>query len=94
MPSDFSRPHAAALPIAAARLRAFPASSSIGSDRVPHRRRSVRDAGDPAVAGAAHYGVTPAAMGFAVNASTMGMAVAGLVVALLSRRIDRRRGIR
>ena len=26
-----------------------------------------------------HYNVTPAAMGFAVNASTMGMAVAGLV---------------
>ena len=32
------------------------------------------------------YGVTPAAMGVAVNASTMGMAVAGLVVALFSRR--------
>ena len=29
------------------------------------------------------YEVTPAAMGFAVNASTMGMAVAGLAVALL-----------
>ena len=27
-----------------------------------------------------HYGVTPGAMGFAVNASTIGMAVAGLVV--------------
>src|SRR5690242_1847139 len=39
------------------------------------------------------YGVSPAAMGFAVNASTMGMAVAGLLVALLSRRIDRRLGI-
>lgn len=39
------------------------------------------------------YGVTPAAMGLAVNASTVGMAVAGLLVALLSRRIDRRRGI-
>src|SRR5881396_3365973 len=39
------------------------------------------------------YQVTPAAMGFAVNASTMGMAVAGLVVALFSRRIDRRLGI-
>src|SRR6266536_6136324 len=39
------------------------------------------------------YGVTPAAMGFAVNASTMGMAVAGLGVALFSRRIDRRLGI-
>jgi predicted MFS family arabinose efflux permease len=32
-------------------------------------------------------------MGFAVNASTMGMAVSGLVVALFSRRIDRRLGI-
>src|SRR5829696_8184246 len=39
------------------------------------------------------YGVTPAAMGLAVNASTMGMAVAGLTVAYFSRRIDRRRGI-
>jgi predicted MFS family arabinose efflux permease len=42
---------------------------------------------------AAHYRVSPAAMGTAVNASTFGMAVAGLAVALLSRRIDRRRGI-
>src|SRR5262245_7480822 len=42
---------------------------------------------------AAAYRVSPAAMGFAVNASTMGMAVAGLAVALLSARIDRRRGI-
>ncbi len=32
-------------------------------------------------------------MGFAVNASTMGMAVAGLVVGFLSPHIDRRRGI-
>lgn len=39
------------------------------------------------------YHVTPAAMGFAVNASTMGMAVAGLAVAFFSRRIDRRIGI-
>ncbi|MFO1316958.1 MAG: MFS transporter [Burkholderiales bacterium] len=39
------------------------------------------------------YGVAPAAMGFAVNASTMGMAVAGLAVAYWSRRIDRRIGI-
>ena len=39
------------------------------------------------------YQVTPAAMGFAVNASTMGMAVAGLAVAYLSRHIDRRLGI-
>jgi predicted MFS family arabinose efflux permease len=42
---------------------------------------------------AQHYRVTPAAMGFAVNASTMGMAVASIVVALFSRRIDRRLGI-
>jgi MFS transporter, YNFM family, putative membrane transport protein len=39
------------------------------------------------------YGVSPAAMGFAVNASTIGMAVAGLVVALFGRRIERRGGI-
>ena len=39
------------------------------------------------------YGVTPAAMGFAVNASTIGMAAGGLGVALLGRRLDRRRGI-
>jgi MFS transporter, YNFM family, putative membrane transport protein len=39
------------------------------------------------------YQVTPAAMSFAVNASTMGMAVAGLSVAFFSRRIDRRIGI-
>jgi len=40
-----------------------------------------------------HYQVTPAAMGFAVNASTMGMAVSGLAVALFSKRLDRRLGI-
>ncbi|MBR0721386.1 MFS transporter [Bradyrhizobium manausense] len=40
-----------------------------------------------------HYGVTPAAMGFAVNASTFGMAIAGLVVGFLSPHIDRRTGI-
>lgn len=39
------------------------------------------------------YGVSPAAMGFAVNASTIGMAAAGIGVALLSRRIDRKRWI-
>jgi YNFM family putative membrane transporter len=39
------------------------------------------------------YGVTPAAMAFAVNASTMGMAFSGLIVSLLSRHINRRRGI-
>jgi predicted MFS family arabinose efflux permease len=39
-----------------------------------------------------HYGVSRAAMGFAVNASTMGMAASGLLVSLIARRIDRRRG--
>jgi YNFM family putative membrane transporter len=39
------------------------------------------------------YQVSPAAMGFAVNACTIGMAVAGLVVALFSHKIDRRRGL-
>jgi MFS transporter, YNFM family, putative membrane transport protein len=39
------------------------------------------------------YGVSPAAMGFAVNASTMGMAISGLLVSLFSRYINRRRGI-
>jgi predicted MFS family arabinose efflux permease len=39
------------------------------------------------------YRVSPAAMGLAVNASTVGMAVAGLAVALFGRRIDRRRGV-
>jgi predicted MFS family arabinose efflux permease len=40
-----------------------------------------------------HYNVTPGAMGFAVNASTMGMAIASLGVACFSRHIDRRLGI-
>ncbi|MEO1680004.1 MAG: MFS transporter [Pseudomonadota bacterium] len=39
------------------------------------------------------YGVTPAAMGFAVNASAIGMAAASLVVAIFARRINRKRGI-
>ena len=39
------------------------------------------------------YGVSPAAMSFAVNASTIGMAASGLIVALLSRHIDRRLGV-
>jgi predicted MFS family arabinose efflux permease len=42
---------------------------------------------------ARHYDVTPAAMGFAVNASTMGMAIAGLAVGFFSQHIDRRLGI-
>jgi MFS transporter, YNFM family, putative membrane transport protein len=40
-----------------------------------------------------HYQVSRAAMGFAVNASTIGMAVSGLTVAFFSRRINRRLGI-
>lgn len=42
---------------------------------------------------AAKYRVSPAAIGFAVNASTIGLAIAGLAVALLSRHIERRQGI-
>jgi MFS transporter, YNFM family, putative membrane transport protein len=42
---------------------------------------------------AASYGVSPAAMGTAVNASTFGMAVSALAVALFSQRLDRRLGI-
>ena len=40
-----------------------------------------------------HYQVSRVAMGFAVNASTIGMAVAGLTVAFFSRRLNRKRGI-
>lgn len=39
------------------------------------------------------FGVSRAAMGFAVNASTIGMAAASLTVAVFARRIDRKRGI-
>ena len=39
------------------------------------------------------YAVSPAAIGFAVNASTMGMAAACLGVALISRHLNRRLGI-
>jgi MFS transporter, YNFM family, putative membrane transport protein len=42
---------------------------------------------------AAAYGVRPAAMGLAVNAATLGMALGSLGVAFFSRRIDRRRGV-
>ncbi|MEQ1810177.1 MAG: MFS transporter [Terricaulis sp.] len=42
---------------------------------------------------ATRYGVAPAAMGVAVNASTFGMAASGLSVALFSARINRRQGI-
>ena len=40
-----------------------------------------------------HYGVTPAAMGLAVNSSTFGMAAAGFAMAFYSQRIERRTGI-
>lgn len=40
-----------------------------------------------------HYGVSPAAMGVAVNASTIGMAISGILVALFSARINRKLGI-
>ncbi len=39
------------------------------------------------------YGVAPGAIGFAVNASTIGMAISSLGVALISRHLNRRRGI-
>ncbi len=39
------------------------------------------------------YHVTPSAMGSAVNASTLGMAAAGLIVALVSHRLPRAKGI-
>jgi MFS transporter, YNFM family, putative membrane transport protein len=39
------------------------------------------------------YDVAPASIGFAVNASTIGMAASCLVVALISRHINRRHGI-
>ncbi|EHK53373.1 MFS transporter [Allomesorhizobium alhagi] len=39
------------------------------------------------------FEVSRAAMGFAVNASTFGMAIAGLAIALFGRNIDRRNGI-
>ena len=39
------------------------------------------------------YRVAPAAMSLAVNASTLGMAIAGLCVALLGRHVERRSGI-
>ena len=42
---------------------------------------------------AVHYGVSSAAMGVAVNASTLGMAGAGLLVAMFSRHLNRRLGV-
>ena len=40
-----------------------------------------------------HYQVSPAAMGLAVNASTFGMAISGVLVAIFSRSINRKLGI-
>ncbi len=40
-----------------------------------------------------HYGVSAGAMGFAVNASTLGMAVSSLATSYLSPHIDRRLGV-
>jgi len=42
---------------------------------------------------ARHYEATPAALGFAVNASTIGMAAASLGVVVISRHVERRTGI-
>ncbi len=42
---------------------------------------------------AQHYGVTPAQIGLAANASTLGMAVAGLLVGGFSRALERKRAI-
>lgn len=42
---------------------------------------------------AARYGVSPSMIGIAANASTIGMAIAGLAAGALGRRIERRRGI-
>lgn len=42
---------------------------------------------------AQRYGVAPSTAGVAVNASTLGMAIAGLLVAAFSQRINRRLGI-
>jgi YNFM family putative membrane transporter len=42
---------------------------------------------------AQRYAVSPAAMGVAVNACTLGMAVSSLAVAVISNRIERRSGI-
>jgi predicted MFS family arabinose efflux permease len=39
------------------------------------------------------YGITPAVMSLAVNASTIGMAISGLTMALIGHRVDRRLGI-
>jgi MFS transporter, YNFM family, putative membrane transport protein len=42
---------------------------------------------------AMHYGVSASAIGLAANASTLGMAIAGLLAGALGRYVDRRRAI-
>ena len=42
---------------------------------------------------AAHYGTTPAATGLAVNATTAGMAIGSLAVAIFGAGINRRLGV-
>ena len=42
---------------------------------------------------ASHYGVTPAQIGLAANASTLGMAISGLVFGAFSRTLERKRAI-
>ena len=42
---------------------------------------------------AMHYGASPASIGFAVNATTIGMAISCIGVALISQHIDRRHGV-
>ena len=42
---------------------------------------------------ARNYGVSPSQIGVAANASTIGMAIAGLLVGALGAKLDRRRGI-
>lgn len=42
---------------------------------------------------ARRFGASPSEIGFAANASTMGMAIAGLAIVFVGGRIDRRRGV-
>lgn len=42
---------------------------------------------------AARFDATPSAIGFAVNASTIGMAIAGILVVFFGGRVDRRTGV-
>src|SRR5262245_37133909 len=61
-------------------------------DGFPHGGRPFCDPGDPSLPHPCLSRNT-GCDGFAVNASTMGMAVAGLIVSVLSQHIDRRFGI-